>query len=668
MDITSAINQLKQKASATSDDSALESIYNDLATLLHTKQILGSSKQATVPSARTASAEFDRVESPLSPVEDGCFSGALDGLSIEVRVDSKRGIVSADIRNNRAYVGSIRTDPGATYSPVPFLEALGIIGEDRNYNTTKGTITLLPGNSTKDFTFVIQLKKPLMGILTRDPVRIPVNFKTKFFREINIKYIVEKGLRFTTDSFAFRQRQINLQKVFEIYGINLNISIKDSIEASSEWDTSAGFSALYETFTTHSNIPVDNESWDVCIMHLGSSNEAGLLGVMFDDRGRRALAVFAGEIEDRFRANSIMSLEAKILQTTAHELGHALNLAHRFERGVGRADSLSCMNYSWRFSQGGDSAYWQGFDFVFDGDEISFLLHAPLYKIIFGGLEFHQVNYWVGNGVYSPYLKETLDNRFTLDLHSPAQTFPFGEPVILEASLAASQPQPVPAFMLDIKAGFLEILVTKVPAVSPFAEATPEVTTKFKPLMRKCYDSFEHHETAKRQIETVTISTNSPLKQNINVHFGSSGFAFAQPGTYRITAILSTYQDQRLEQEYIVKSNIVTIRIEYPHNSTEEEDVNVLMRPDVGRFIATGGNSHLEQAEVTKLEDSVLRRKNLVGVNRALLLSSVNNPRTSLAKRDDLIHNFKSACHRLDETTRKATVKFISETFGVKEK
>ena len=185
-----------------------------------------------------------------------------------------------------SYVGSIRTDPGATYSPVPFGKALGIIGEDRNYKTTKGTITLLPGNSTKDFAFVIQLKKPLMGILTRDPVRIPVNLKTKFFRDINIKYIVEKGLRFTTNSFAFRQRQINLQKVFESYGINLNISIGRSIEASSEWDTSAGFSALYEFFTEHSNIPVDNESWDVCIMHLGSSNEAGLLGVMFDDRGR----------------------------------------------------------------------------------------------------------------------------------------------------------------------------------------------------------------------------------------------------------------------------------------------------------------------------------------------------------------------------------------------
>jgi hypothetical protein len=56
----------------------------------------------------------------------------------------------------------------------------------------------------------------------------------------------------------------------------------------------------------------------------------------------------------------------KLIQTTVHELGHALNLAHRFERPVGRADSISFMNYDWK-NLGGMNAdrFWREFDFTY---------------------------------------------------------------------------------------------------------------------------------------------------------------------------------------------------------------------------------------------------------------------------------------------------------------
>ena len=80
--------------------------------------------------------------------------------------------------------------------------------------------------------------------------------------------------------------------------------------------------------------------------------------------------MFATEIQGRVSSSHF---PRKLIQTTVHELGHALNLAHRFEREVGRADSTSFMNYDWRYKGGSHTTeFWSRFAFAFDDDELEF--------------------------------------------------------------------------------------------------------------------------------------------------------------------------------------------------------------------------------------------------------------------------------------------------------
>lgn len=97
-----------------------------------------------------------------------------------------------------------------------------------------------------------------------------------------------------------------------------------------------------------------------------------------------------------------------MLSTAIHELGHCLNLTHRFNPEVDRADSKS-LNYDWLYqlpedqlkqltaagnvSVDSSAGYWDKFDYTFD-DELEFLRHAPRGKAIPGGAPFGSIRYW----------------------------------------------------------------------------------------------------------------------------------------------------------------------------------------------------------------------------------------------------------------------------------
>lgn len=113
--------------------------------------------------------------------------------------------------------------------------------------------------------------------------------------------------------------------------------------------------------------------------------------------------------------------DRKVIQTTIHELGHALNLAHRFEREVGRADSLSHMNYDHLYKLGGHrDEFWEQYRFTFDPDELSFIRHGVRAHVIPGGRAFHSLRYWAdGDGGYVPYRPEVPLPWFRLRLAPP---------------------------------------------------------------------------------------------------------------------------------------------------------------------------------------------------------------------------------------------------------
>ena len=132
-------------------------------------------------------------------------------------------------------------------------------------------------------------------------------------------------------------------------------------------------------------------------------NEPGFVtfGIMFDSIGpfhRNGTAVFNQSIEDFYPANTPQRNETIArhkFRTLVHEVGHAFNLAHSWQkqhpagtpwssRLTDEPNALSFMNYP-RKVTGGASAYWEHFRFRFSDQELLFLRHAPDAFVAMGG-------------------------------------------------------------------------------------------------------------------------------------------------------------------------------------------------------------------------------------------------------------------------------------------
>lgn len=74
---------------------------------------------------------------------------------------------------------------------------------------------------------------------------------------------------------------------------------------------------LHNLHASYANRKQANGSWHVHALVLTSFIDQGTYGYMFDERSRQAFAVFT---------TALGNDPAKILRTTAHELGHTLNL------------------------------------------------------------------------------------------------------------------------------------------------------------------------------------------------------------------------------------------------------------------------------------------------------------------------------------------------------
>jgi hypothetical protein len=352
-----------------------------------------------------------------------------------------------------------------------------------------------------------------------------------------------------------------------------------------------GNTQLHTLLRDFSQASLSTRAWELHLLLLSKSTRNGLLGVMFDTQDnlpRQGTAVFATAIRDLFGS----SANRKLIQTTTHELGHALNLAHRFERVVGQADSLSFMNYDWRYKGGSHrNEYWSKFAFNFDPDELEFIRHAPLPALIPGGAAFHSINYWAdGNGGYSPYVPEVEMKGYKLTLTPPigGVVFEFGQPVFLGVELEnqTGNAIDIPPVLLDPKAGFMEVLIRRWNGDSNSGDlANADI---FVPIYQRCFDLDE-------SVFDV-IPSGESIKDNLNLTFGSGGFAFAEPGVYDVTALVALY-DSSQKQDRIIRSNTLRIRVGVPKSNAEEQDGMVLLRSDVGLYFALGGSDGLDKAD-----------------------------------------------------------------------
>ena len=232
-------------------------------------------------------------------------------------------------------------------------------------------------------------------------------------------------------------RNLSVAASYAEAGIGMQTSgIWNQIPASgagtdSKWSDAELHAAMQSQFTLWKDEP----QWAVWLLAAQEHEMGpGLYGIMFDQQGkeRQGCAVFhagiGGTTADKLRLQ---------LYTYVHELGHCFNLLHSWQKqfanppAPNRPDSLSWMNYPWRYP-GGPAAFWSQFPFQFDDLEIIHLRHAFRNNIIMGGNPFS-----VGAALEDPQafndpIKD--DSGLELELRT-RQSFAYGEPVVIEIKL-----------------------------------------------------------------------------------------------------------------------------------------------------------------------------------------------------------------------------------------
>ena len=547
---------------------------------------------------------------------DGRYVGGNSDLFVELRLDAEDvKAVSADVyrtsANGRDYVASVRSAPGRAFVPDGDTEVA--IWQDSLGATTTGTVAVATGPASRpdQLLATLTLDQRLNGLPPHvDLVIVGERVGTEL-RRLGVEVETEDQVRLPA-AVTFGGQNLTFRECLSRAGFAIHdtgMATRIPPPADGTWDLSNTFTILDDLMAQTAQASLLLPSWELHLLMLGKSSREGLLGIMFDAGSvlpRQGAAVFATEIRDRV---ADAEEDRKIIQTTVHELGHALNLAHRFERVVGRADSTSFMNYDWRFLGGNQrDEYWRRFAFTFDPDELEFLHHAPRTALVPGGADFHTVTYWAeGTGGYSPYAPEVPMPGFALTLSPPASgsVFAFGQPVFLEVSLRNQTGQDInlPPEVLDPKAGFLELLVQRRSGGTTrgLADAQP-----FIPIMQRCFDL--DPSTAD------TLPDGQRLRNNVNLTFGSGGFAFAEPGEYDITPLLSFMMRDASGNpiDRVIRGDAIRIRVAHPHDMDQERDANTLFRADVGAWFALGGSDSLAKAGEA-LEDVKERRAQALG-------------------------------------------------------
>ncbi len=361
-----------------------------------------------------------------------------------------------------------------------------------------------------------------------------------------------------------------------------NVISSSETGADAQWTDAELHASMVRHFSIYRDIP----QWTVWSIACKSQHILGpnLLGIMFDQQGkqRQGCATFYGGVggttSDKLREQ---------LYTHVHELGHCFNLLHSWQKSFAnppapnRLESLSWMNYPWRFP-GGPSVFYNSFPFQFDDLEIVHLRHAFRNNIIMGGNPFI-----IGSALDSEMTNIHLfedpvkdESGLELRLTSKKSVYKPGEPVVTEIKLSTTvQKDKLVTKDIHPKLGNVKIGIRKPSGIFVLYESL--------------IDYLKIPET------TILNDDNPAVYASAYIGYGKDLY-FDQIGEYLIRAIYYSLDGSQ------VYSNVLSIRVSSPLNQTDEKVANLLMGDQQGKLFYLLGSPSSVLEDGNKAFDIVL--------------------------------------------------------------
>lgn len=378
---------------------------------------------------------------------------------------------------------------------------------------------------------------------------------------------------------------------FDVRASNGNSQVPLTLAGTNErWSDAEMHDAMQIHWSRFANRP----QWSLWTLFAALHEDGSSLGgIMFDDIGpnhRQGTALFLKSFIANAPAGDTAQeawVRRMAFWTAVHEMGHAFNLAHAWDKdasfGTRRPwmtmDSgfhlQTFMNYpylyqSGTFSDANTVRFFRDFSFRFNDEELLFLRHAPERFVEMGGSN------WFDNHAFEQADVSPVPGfRLDLRVNRPTPTFEALEPVVIELKLtnAADSPALLPDRLLRT-AERMTVMVKR--------ENRP--AKQWTPFAHFCWQS-----------KPSVLPPGESVYESLFVGAGGDGWVIDEPGRYTIQVCL------RVNGEDVV-SNPLTVRVTPPRSHDEEFWAQDFYTEDVARTLAFDGTRFLTGANDTLRE------------------------------------------------------------------
>lgn len=442
-------------------------------------------------------------------------------------------------------------------------------------------------------------------------------YKSPYFHPVDFEFDCAEGEvpALSIDTCAHPNRPATLpcetlttQKVFRRAGFRVTTSPGGPVPL-----TGAGPNTRWSDMEMHDAMQTywsrfsPSTKWAMWVF-FASLHEDGMSlgGVMFDDIGaqhRQGTAIF----NDSFISNPppgdpnpTAFVQRMLFWTACHEMGHAFNLAHSWQKALmfggkgpwipiaNEPEARSFMNYPYNVA-GGSTAFFADFDYRFSDQELLFLRHAPARFVQQGNaLWFDHHGFEEADVLPEPTF------QLVVRVNRDQPVFEFLEPVTAELKLTnvSAQPQIVDENVLALDED-ITVVIQK--------DGRP--ARQLLPFAQYC-----------KQPAKQALMPGESIYAPLVLSVGRNGWDLATPGKYTVQAAL------HVETGEDIVSNQLRVRVAPPRGYDEEYLAQDFFSDEVGRVLAFGGSQYFEQPNDTlrEITDRLPDRKVAVHANLTL--------------------------------------------------
>lgn len=377
---------------------------------------------------------------------------------------------------------------------------------------------------------------------------------------------------------------LSIETVFRRAGLSVKKSAGDSVIpiAGAGANTSWSDMEMHDAMQAHWSRFADKAQWSMWVLFASLHEEGTSLGgVMFDEIGpnhRQGTAIFNDafiSVPPQGDPNPTAWVSRMRFWTAVHEMGHAFNLAHSWQKSLvwngngpwiplsDEPEARSFMNYPYNVN-GGQTAFFADFPYRFSDNELTFLRHAPGRFVQQGNADWFD-HHGFRQAAVPPEPLLQLEVR----VNRPKAVFAFMEPVNIELKLTNASPEPVLV---------PDTCLRDMDGMTIVVKRQGREARQHLPYAHLCIKSSRH-----------VLLPGESMYGTVPVSAGVGGWNIDQPGRYLVQVAL------HLGEEDVV-SNPLDLRVDAPAARAEEQLAMDYFTDEVARVLTFGGTRVLTDA------------------------------------------------------------------------